>query len=282
MLSAIGQRASEASIIGTRAQVLAALHVQDVWRQRHRQCAAAAAASPSDIDEAECELIEVEVVISLEDISDAEAQAPPAPAHTAAPPASLPPHSAAPAPVLAPLPVSPRSEGASPDSSYGAVEKEMVVARSMADVLEVISNFGEYPKWVTGLQKVEVIKRDAATGRGSEVQFTAGAMGLSISYTLANTLACESEGASEATILSWRSIAGGVKSIVGSYHLSAAPESGDDCTRVRYKLDVDTGFKMPALLRRTATGLVIGAALPDLKKHLESGAATARRKSWFE
>ena len=42
-------------------------------------------------------------------------------------------------------------------------------------------------------------------------------------------------------------------------------------TRVRYKLNVDTGFKMPFMLKRTATSLVVGAALPDLKRYLEHG-----------
>ena len=68
--------------------------------------------------------------------------------------------------------------------------------------------------------------------------------------------------------VSWVSIAGGVKSIIGQYQLTPLD---DGSTRVLYRLNVDTGFTMPALLRRTATKLVIGAALPDLKKHLEKG-----------
>lgn len=258
MLAATGRRASEASIIGTRAQVLAALYVQERWRRARRRrrrrftpkpsAEEAAANSTADV------VVEVEVVISLDDFASA-----------ASPEAAA----AASSPASAAEPQSLQTPFFSPDksSSHGAVEKEMVVARTVSDVADVICDFGAYPQWVTGLQKVEILERDLATGRGDVVRFTAGAMGLSISYTLAYTLAAETDG-SAALRLSWVSVAGGVKSIVGSYHLS--PTERGDGTVVRYALDVDTGFRMPAMLKRTATGLVIGAALPDLKKHLEA------------
>ena len=47
-------------------------------------------------------------------------------------------------------------------------------------------------------------------------------------------------------------------------------------TRVQYRLDVEMGFKVPGPVKRTVTGLVIGAALPDLKRYLESGKGSAR------
>lgn len=39
----------------------------------------------------------------------------------------------------------------------------------------------------------------------------------------------------------------------------------------QYKLDVDAGFGVPGPVRKAVTNLVIGAALPDLKRYLESG-----------
>ena len=191
--------------------------------------------------------MDVEVVLSLDDLSgDDDDDRPPPPTHSA--------------------------PSASPDRS--CAEKEMVVARRLADVFAVISEFEAYPTWVAGLQQVEVLERDGESGLGTLVRFTAGAMGLSISYTLAYTTTTGTAGGGR--VLSWRSVAGGVKSIVGSYELTPASE---ESTRVQYRLDVDTGFKMPAMLRRTATSLVIGAALPDLKRHLEAG--LSRRLSWF-
>ena len=257
-----GHSASE--LIGTRAQVLACLYVQEWWRRRR-------ARRPVESDEWEgFEVVEVEVVLSLDDEpDDSEDQAqsallpPPPTAQPARAPGGI--AQAATQPNAAAA-TSTAADGSAKESVVvrrdgegDSAEKEMVVQRGVADVFTVVSDFLAYPKWVTGLQKVEVVESDAE-GRPCVVEFTAGAMGLSISYTLAYTM--EPPG-----LLSWRSVAGGVKSIVGQYRLT--PMEGGS-TKVLYRLDVDTGFKMPGLLRRTATKLVIGAALPDLKRYLES------------
>lgn len=286
MLVALGRQASESSIIGTRAQVLATLYVQERWRQQQRR-RRALALEGSDGDE----VIEVEVIISLDDEGEeqgeeaAKDKGDSAVDHASRSPSLQPPPQAAP---VFPLP----SPGLAP-SEQAAVEKEMIVGRPIADVFAVVSDFDAYPTWVNGLQSVETLERDQDSGIGRVVRFTAGAMGLSISYTLQYTVSSvaddEDGGGGEdeqGLVLAWQSIAGGVKSIAGHYHLSPAQATGsgdgEHKTRVRYKLDVDTGFKMPAMLRRTATSLVVGAALPDLKKHLEKdGTPSGRRSSWF-
>lgn len=288
MLVALGRQASESSIIGTRAQVLATLYVQERWRQQQRR-RRALALEGSDGDE----VIEVEVIISLDDEGEeqgeeaAKDKGDSAVDHASRSPSLQPPPQAAP---VFPLP----SPGLAP-SEQAAVEKEMIVGRPIADVFAVVSDFDAYPKWVNGLQSVETLERDQDSGIGRVVRFTAGAMGLSISYTLQYTVSSaaddEDGGGGEdeqGLVLAWQSIAGGVKSIAGHYHLSPAQATGsgdgEHKTRVRYKLDVDTGFKMPAMLRRTATSLVVGAALPDLKKHLEKDSTpsgSGRRSSWF-
>jgi ribosome-associated toxin RatA of RatAB toxin-antitoxin module len=284
MLAALGRRASEASIIGTRTQVLAALYVQERWRHRQQRLLAA---SCKDEEPDMAVTVEIEVDISLDTSSDDDIsldgdsgqhrQHSPV---RAAPAAAPPPPPAQPAqpPPVAPQP--PPAVASSASTDQGTVEKEMIVAnRSVDDVFAVVAGFDDYPKWVTGLQKVETLERDKTTGRGSVVQFTAGAMGLSISYTLQYTV---HTGNDDDLVLAWQSIAGGVKSIEGSYHLSPVDGNGSrgaelgettsrGGTRVRYKLNVDTGFKMPWMLKRTATSLVVGAALPDLKRYLEQG-----------
>lgn len=285
MLAALGRRASEASIIGTRTQVLAALYVQERWRHRRQRLLAA---SGNDPDMAVT--VEIEVDISLDTSSDDDIgldgdgerhyqQYSPVQAAPAAAPRLLPPQPPKQPVVSQPPP----AVASSASTDQGTVEKEMIVAnRSVDDVFAVVTGFEDYPKWVTGLQKVETLERDKTTGRGSVVQFTAGAMGLSISYTLQYTV---HTGDDDSLVLAWQSIAGGVKSIEGSYHLSPADGNGSrgaewgsasssGGTRVRYKLNVDTGFKMPFMLKRTATSLVVGAALPDLKRYLENGGGT--------
>jgi len=144
-----------------------------------------------------------------------------------------------------------------PDSA----EQEMVVKRPLEDVYAVVTDFKEYPKWVTGLKKVVVLEEYEESGLGKVVEFTAGAFGVGISYTLSYTMDAPE-------LLSWVSVAGGVKSIVGQYRLTPTDDGG---TRVLYRLDVDAGFGIPPPMRKAVTKLVIGAALPDLKKYLESG-----------
>ncbi|KAL1518680.1 hypothetical protein AB1Y20_002967 [Prymnesium parvum] len=167
-------------------------------------------------------------------------------------PALPPPPPPSPPPPLAPA----AKKAGSPDSA----EKEMVVNCPMADVFEVVTDFEKYPSWVTGLKKVNVLERFEDSGRGKVVEFSAGAMSLSISYTLSYTL-------HEPDEVSWVSVAGGVKSIVGQYKLSPMP---GDQTLVQYRLDVDAGFGIPGPVRKAVTNLVIGAALPDLKRYLEN------------
>lgn len=98
------------------------------------------------------------------------------------------------------------------------------------------------------------------SGRGKVVEFNAGALSLSIAYTLSYTV-------DEPQRVSWVSVAGGVKSIVGEYKLSS---TDDGATRVQYRLDVDAGFGIPGPVRKAVTNIVIGAALPDLKRYLET------------
>lgn len=269
-----GRPASE--LVGTRAQVLACLCVQDAWRQRQRQRGRSLTAE--SVEEWDgYEVVEVEVVLS----SDASTEQPPA-SESSAPPdvataTEQPPASASEPSTTAPpavAPSHPTSQSVQPAAmspSKAAVptdsaRKEVIVKRELADVFDVVSDFEAYPQWVSGLQKVQVLERDASSGLGRVVQFTAGAMGLSMSYTLRYEWSAPES-------LSWVSIAGGVKSIVGQYQLSPASGGG---TRVQYRLEVDTGFKMPAMVRRTATNLVIGAALPELKRQLERGRTGAQ------
>ena len=201
------------------------------------------------------EVHEVHVIISLEDLAadNLEQQ------HRQASPGDPP----------------PLARYAEDDSAHGTVAKEIIISRPVADVFAVVADIGAYPAWISGLQSVEITERDETSGLATLACFTAGAMGITITYTLRYTATENDFGGKK---LAWRSIGGGVKSIVGQYDLSPVDENA---TRVAYSLDVDTGFAMPALLRRTAIGLIVGAALPDLKKHVESGGKERRRSSWF-
>lgn len=163
-----------------------------------------------------------------------------------------------PAPVAPPA--SPPAPAAVSTKPLGddSVQKELVIARSASDVFDAVTDFAKYPLWTTGLKE---IVDQTATGDGKpRWEFKAGTMGLTISYTLEYTIEGE-------TTIQWISVAGGVKSIVGEYKLT--PIDADN-TKVNYMLDVDAGFGVPGPVRRAVTKLVVGAALPELKRYMEN------------
>jgi uncharacterized membrane protein len=310
MLAALGVH----EIVGTRVQVLACLCVQDAWRLHSKRRLATqsslgtpaspgrlgALVSPGRLEDYEgyedCNVVEVEVVLSSlvepkEEIAAASAHRRVSATHTAgdsprlvaraadpplAQPPEVPPAGEGPSstpivtspPCTASIPTIPPRTAPEATGPTDSAEKEMTVNRPVAEVFAVVTAFEAYPKWVAGLKKVEILERDEASGIGRVVKFTAGAMGLSINYTLSYSIAPPG-------MLSWVSIEGGVKSIVGQYLLTPADGTGSS-TRVQYRLDVEMGFKVPGPVKRTVTGLVIGAALPDLKRYLESGKGSAR------
>lgn len=132
----------------------------------------------------------------------------------------------------------------------------------IADVYDAITDFAKYPLWVTGQTSV-VDETPAGQTEPQVWKFTAGVPPFgkpSISYTLSYTL-------TEGKQANWVSVAGGVKSIIGEYRLT---ELGPSSTQVNYKLEVDPGFGVPKQLRKVVVGLVVGSALPELKRYLET------------
>lgn len=139
------------------------------------------------------------------------------------------------------------------------VEMSKVIAKPIDEVFATVSDFAEYPNWVTGLSAVEILETDPATGLAKEVTFKAGTLGVSISYTLRYDM-------NPPESMTWVTVAGDVERIDGAYKLTA---NDDGTTSVAYALEVDPGFAVPGFLRKTVTKIVVGAALPSLKKYLE-------------
>jgi hypothetical protein len=58
----------------------------------------------------------------------------------------------------------------------------------------------------------------------------------------------------------------GLRRLDGSYRF----EPEDDSTRVHYDLVVDISFPLPGLIKRRAAGMIMGTALKELKKAVET------------
>ncbi|MCC6339011.1 MAG: SRPBCC family protein [Acidimicrobiia bacterium] len=126
---------------------------------------------------------------------------------------------------------------------------------------EVATDYERYPDWIRDIKSAEITERDP-DGRGTQVEFRAAALGRSIRYTLAYDYS-DAPGS-----FSWSLVEGDmVRRLDGSYRFEAA----DDGTRLHYDLTVDLAIPLPGLLKRRASGLIMGNALRGLKKAVEAG-----------
>jgi ribosome-associated toxin RatA of RatAB toxin-antitoxin module len=125
-------------------------------------------------------------------------------------------------------------------------------------VMAVIVDFEDYPTWVQGMKKVEVVDHDDE-GRASRVHFDLDA-GVKDSYTLAYDYAGEHT-------LRWRLVEGKLmRAMDGTYEVAASGAG----THVTYRLAVDLAIPMIGMLRRKAEKVIIDTALKGLKKRVES------------
>ena len=135
----------------------------------------------------------------------------------------------------------------------------IVIDAPPAAVMAVISDFENYPEWVQGMKRVEVVDEGSA-GRADRVHFELEATPIKDSYTLAYDW--EGDRA-----VRWHLVEGKVlKSMEGAYELSPAGSG----TEVTYRLAVELSIPMIGMLRRKAEKIIIDTALKGLKKRVES------------
>jgi uncharacterized membrane protein len=126
---------------------------------------------------------------------------------------------------------------------------------------DVAVDFESYPEWVRDVKEAKIIERDAE-GRGTRVEYRAAALGKSIRYVL------EYDFSEAPSAFSWKFVEGDMlRRLDGTYRFE--PESPTS-TRVHYDLAVELAVPLPGLLKRRAAGIIMGSALKELKKHVES------------
>lgn len=125
---------------------------------------------------------------------------------------------------------------------------------------EVATDFERYSEWARDVKDVTIHERDEQ-GRGSKVEYRAAAIGKSITYTLAYDY-------SEAPdAFSWTLVEGDMlRQLDGTYRF----EPDGDGTRVHYDLTVDLSAPLPGFMKRRAAGMIMGTALKELKREVES------------
>ena len=124
---------------------------------------------------------------------------------------------------------------------------------------ELATDFEGYPDWTSDVKAVGVLARDA-DGRGTRVEFHIAGLGRKVRYVL------DYDYRDAPQAFSWSLIEGDlVRALDGCY--SFAPT--DSGTLVDYTLHVDLVVPMPGLVKRKASGMIMGNALRDLKRAVE-------------
>jgi hypothetical protein len=139
------------------------------------------------------------------------------------------------------------------------------VAAPKTEIMDVIADFPQYPRWAAALRAAEVLETGPG-GRASKVKFTLDAGVIRDTYVLAYTWDGDAA-------VSWQLAEPGavVTEMTGGYHLS----DGDSGAEVGYELTVDVRIPLPGLLKRKAEKMIIDTALKGLKTRAESLGAGA-------
>lgn len=139
-------------------------------------------------------------------------------------------------------------------------EQSIVINADAADIMSVIADFEQYPKWVSAAREVEVTV-PGAQGLAEQVRFELDAGVLKDNYELSY------DWSPDGTSVTWDLISSDLQTAQhGRYSLvQQAPGS----TKVTYELRVSLAIPMIGQLKRRAEKAITDAALKELKKRVE-------------
>ena len=141
-------------------------------------------------------------------------------------------------------------------------ESSIVIAAAPGAVLDVIADFGAYPKWATEVKQATVLS-EAGDGWPDRVEFVVDAGVIKDTYTLDYEWDVTDEGTG---VVSWSLVKASVlKAMNGSYTLVGTGVGTD----VTYRLAVDLTIPMLGMLKRKAEKVIVDTALRELKKRVE-------------
>ncbi len=141
---------------------------------------------------------------------------------------------------------------------------DIVVDAPAAHIMQVITDFENYPMWATGMTASDVVSYDDA-GRAHEVRFVLDSPPIRDTFVLRYDYRDDNRlvwclATDEATIL---------KEMDGTYTLD--PITAEQ-TRVTYQLYVDLKIPLLGMLKRKAERIIVDTALKGLKTYAEGRA----------
>ncbi|RFS85416.1 cyclase [Actinomadura spongiicola] len=141
-----------------------------------------------------------------------------------------------------------------------STRSSITVKAGKAEIMAVIADLEAYPRWANGIRGCAV-QESGEDGRASRAKVTFDGGPVSDTVGLAYTWEGDDR-------VKWELVEAGsvVTGLRGSYTLDDRGAS----TEVVYELAVDVKIPLPGLLKRQAEKRIVGSALKDLKRHVES------------
>jgi hypothetical protein len=141
-----------------------------------------------------------------------------------------------------------------------AAHEQIDIAAPPARCFAVATAFEDYPTWTSDVKQVRILERDAL-GRGRRVEFHVAGLGRRVRYVL------EYDFGEAPHAFSWSMLEGDLlRALDGRYAFSPSAVG----THVDYRLRVELAVPLPGVVKRRASGMIMGNALRDLKRALES------------
>jgi ribosome-associated toxin RatA of RatAB toxin-antitoxin module len=140
---------------------------------------------------------------------------------------------------------------------YGECRVEEIRASPQA-CFDALTDFERLPEWQGAVRSVRVLERDAQ-GRGSVVEFEVDAKLKRVRYRLRQVY-------DEPHRVGSEYLEGDFRDLSGEWRFIAT----DAGTRAELDLRIDPGRLVPGPVRAAISRAVMGQALADLKRHLET------------
>ena len=146
----------------------------------------------------------------------------------------------------------------------GGQSESLVINADPDAITEALLDFESYPDWMSGVDEIEIVKRDKK-GRGTEVRYVVDAVMIKIRYVLKYSY--------KENMIEISYVEGDLEDCNASYELEPLD---DDRTEVTYCFDVSyslpKGLRGPIVKRllKQVDKRVMKSALKDVKKRVES------------
>jgi ribosome-associated toxin RatA of RatAB toxin-antitoxin module len=138
--------------------------------------------------------------------------------------------------------------------------QSIAIAAPPEQVMAVIADFADYPRWVAAAKQVTVLS-SYPDGQAEVVRFVLDAGVIKDTYELRYTWS------PDGLRVSWELVSAGIqKAQSGSYTLKPTESGG---TIVAYELMVDLTIPVIGMLKRKAEKVITDTALKELKKQVE-------------